>query len=195
MKVFASVMVPALFLASLAANAQEAPAADAGSLKGKYGVVIHEDCVFSPSGFGPGPLFQPLGATSRGGGTLQGTATLRSDGTGEMALDGAFLGTSASLTPALGYALTCPLQYTITAGGDFAAKYSCTGVTTIGTGSQIGLEISHDGMQVRGHARGKRFVLAASTAFAIETAAGTLAPPAPRMCHRTFQLLKTPAGE
>ena len=58
-----------------------------------------------------------------------------------------------------------------------------------------GLEISHDGMQVRGHARGKRFVLAASTAFAIETAASTLAPPAPRMCHRTFQLLKTPAGE
>ncbi|MBB6095219.1 hypothetical protein HNQ60_004109 [Povalibacter uvarum] len=185
MKLFLGALVPAILLAAAPLSAQEAP-----SLKGKYAVVIQEDCVFSASGFGPGPLFQALGPVTRGTGTLQGEAILSSDGTGQMTLNNAFIGTNPALTPALGYALTCPVQHSVGPAGDFEATFDCTGVTTTGTGSQVALQVFQNGMAVNGHARAKRFVLAASTGLDIETIGSAAATPVQRMCHRTFQLLK-----
>lgn len=191
MKLFVNLMVPAVLLAGSLAGAQEAPAGNAGKLKGSYAVVIEEECVYSPSGFGPGPVFDRLGPTTHGASTLKGVATLNADGTGEMAVSMASIGTNASISPALGYQLTCPLQYAVDADGKFDAQYDCTGTTTLGTGSRIGLAVFQNGMHVSGHARNKRFVLAAGTELLIESVGSEGSPATSRMCHRTFQLLKT----
>jgi len=164
---------------------------DSGAkLAGKFSVVIQEDCVYSASGFGPAPLFEALGPTTRGSATTQGIATLAKDGTGEIVGRFAFIGTNPALTPALGQTTTCPLTYSVRADGEFSASYNCTGITTVGTGARIALENFQNGMQVNGHARNNKHVLAASTGLAIENVGSLAAPAVPRMCHRTFQLMK-----
>jgi hypothetical protein len=160
-------------------------------LAGTFGVVIQEDCVYSASGFGPAPLFEALGPTTRTSGTIQGTAALKVDGTGTISARSAVIGTNPAITPALGMTAVCPLNFSIGPAQTFEASYNCTGVTTVGTGARINLETFQNGMQVSGHARGKNLVLAASTALAIENVGSLAAPPVPRMCHRTFQLMKT----
>ena len=165
---------------------------DGGSsqkLSGKYSVLIQEDCVYSASGFGSAPLFEALGPVTRGTGTIQGIATLSADGTGEIVARYAQIGTNPAITPALGMTATCPLTYTMDTDRGFKATYNCTGTTVLGTGARIALEVFQNGMQVTGHAHGRKSVLAASTALSIENVGSVAAPPVPRMCHRTFQLM------
>jgi hypothetical protein len=170
---------------------------DGGSnqkLSGKYSVLIQEDCVYSASGFGSAPLFEALGPVTRGTATIQGVATLSKDGTGEIVARYAHIGTNPAITPALGMTATCPLTYTIDPDRAFTATYNCTGTTVLGTGARIALENFQNGMQVTGHAHGRKSVLAASTALAIENVGSLAAPPVPRMCHRTFQLMSINPG-
>jgi hypothetical protein len=166
------------------AGAQTGPDEARSRLSGEFSFYASEHCVHS-SAFGPPPVLEPLGPTYTENSTIQGTLTLRADGTGLLTGRAASLSNLPTATPAQQSALRCTVTHAIERDDTLRLETMCKGTITQGNLSVAGQVWSAGPMRASGHLHADSFT-AADTELAIETVTSFRGARTPRLCHRLW---------